>query len=51
MFLTILGCIPYAVMGAMMDIMGYGLSSYQFWTILGCMIFSDAISVVRRLSD
>lgn len=47
MFLTILGMVPYAVMGATMDIMGYGLSSYQFWTIWGCMIFSDAIWVIK----
>ena len=51
MFFTILSCIPYAVMGGVLNTMGYGWNSYQFWVLLGCMIFSDAIHTVRSLLD
>ena len=51
MFLTILGMVPYAVMGVMMSTMGYGLGSYQFWVILGCMTFSDMTRVIKALLD
>lgn len=49
MFFTILGCLPYAVMGVVMANMGYNIDSWQFWVILSCMIFIDVINTLKRL--
>lgn len=45
----ILGIIPYATMGMIMASMGYNYTNWQFWAVLGCMLASDAISMIKTL--
>ena len=42
--LTILGIIPYAVVGVVLATLGAGIDKWQLWAVLVCMLVSDGIS-------
>lgn len=44
---TILGAIPYMVLGLVLATAGVMWNVWQFWAILGCMAASDIISRIR----
>lgn len=46
----ILGIIPYAALGMIMASIGYNYTTWQFWAVLGCMIASDGISMIKTLT-
>ena len=43
----ILGIIPYVAMGIIMASIGYSYTTWQLWAVLGCMIASDGISILK----
>ena len=49
--MTILGMIPYIIVGAILSSMGYSITEmdWQFFAILGCMGFSEIIGRIKTL--
>jgi hypothetical protein len=49
--MTIIGMIPYIIVGAILATMGYGFMDmkWQFFAILGCMGFSEIIGRIKTL--
>jgi hypothetical protein len=48
--LTILGMIPYIIVGAILSSMGYSIieMDWQFFAIFGCMGMSDFITMLKH---
>lgn len=45
--LTILGIVPYAVVGVVLATVGVGIDKWQLWAVLVCMLVSDGISWIK----
>ena len=47
MWMIIIGVVPYIVMGRVIASLDIEMSQWQWWTIWGCLVTSDAISYIK----
>ena len=45
--LTLIGLIPYCVLGALLSSMGYSYDTWQFYAVLACVVVSDLITMIK----
>lgn len=45
--LTLIGLIPYAILGALLSSMEYGYNTWQFYAVITCAIVSDIITMLK----
>jgi hypothetical protein len=45
--LTILGFIPYVIVGILLSSMGYTFMNWQTYAVVGCMGISDLITFLK----
>lgn len=45
--LTLIGLIPYGILGALLSSMGYNFTTWQFYAVLACAIVSDFITMLK----
>lgn len=49
--LTVLGIIPWAIVGVVLGTAGVGIGHWQFWAVLVSMLVSDVISWLKGKYD
>lgn len=45
--LTLIGLIPYAILGALLSSMEYGYNTWQFYAVTACAIVGDVITMLK----